>query len=148
MKRAIPVPFRIVEQVELSSDGCWLWTGQLDRYGYGKIKMGGREGVLKKAHRIAYEAFVRPIPGGLEIDHLCRVRRCVNPAHLECVTHRENMLRGNTPSSANVKKTRCPQGHGYDKENTYVDRSGRRHCRACGRIRSQGKRARRKAGQR
>lgn len=71
---------------------CWLWTGHLDRYGYANFGLGKHR--MVKVHRFAYELLVGPIPEGLEIDHLCRVRHCVNPAHMEPVTHAENMARG------------------------------------------------------
>lgn len=114
---------RIMQRVERSGE-CWLWTGHLDRYGYGQISVNNHR---EKVHRAAYEAFVGLIPDGLVIDHTCRVRRCVNPAHLEPVTHAENVRRG-TP--ANSLKTHCPQGHAYDDANTYRG-AGRRDCRTC-----------------
>jgi hypothetical protein len=82
---------RFVEKVE-KTDTCWNWTGSTDR-GYGKI--GLRRGVAPLyAHRVSYEFHVGPIPAGLQLDHLCRNRSCVNPAHLEPVTQRENLARG------------------------------------------------------
>lgn len=74
--------------------GCWLWQGALNTKGYAVLSVGGRGGRRHYAHRLSYEIHVGPIPAGLQIDHLCRVRRCVNPAHLEPVTNRENVLRG------------------------------------------------------
>src|SRR6266496_2265386 len=77
------------------SRACWLWTGKTGRDGYGRIGLGGRGALVRvRAHRFAYELLIGPIPDGLQIDHLCRVRHCVNPAHLEPVTQRENILRG------------------------------------------------------
>lgn len=110
--------------------GCWLWTaaGARSGNGYGRFHRDGR---LLLAHRVAYEWLVGSIPDGLELDHLCRVRACVNPGHLEPVTLRENILRGESPSARNAVKSECPQGHPYDEANTYVDRTGRRHCRTC-----------------
>jgi hypothetical protein len=85
-------------------------------------------------HRVAYELLVGPIPEGLELDHLCRNTRCVNPEHLEPVTGRENLMRAVSSWAAkNAAKTHCPQGHPYDEENTKVKRDGGRACRACGR---------------
>lgn len=75
-----------------ATTGCWLWTGTLSMKGYGRFNVTDRNNAA--AHRFAYESFVGPIPDGLEIDHLCSVRRCVNPAHLEPVTHAENLRRG------------------------------------------------------
>jgi hypothetical protein len=71
--------------------GCWLWTGTVMPAGYGTMKVGGQQ---RLAHRVAYEAFIGPVPDGLVLDHLCRVRSCVNPWHLQPVTNRENILRG------------------------------------------------------
>ena len=82
------------------------------------------------AHRMIYELLVGPIPDGLEIDHLCRNRGCVNPGHMEPVTHRENLMRGDTVAAANPAKTHCIRGHPYDDENTYRYGS-HRYCRAC-----------------
>ena len=105
---------------------CWLWTGGQNGVGYGMFWCGGRK-VL--AHRFAYELLVGPIPPGLQIDHLCRVRCCVRHGHLEPVTHQENALRGDAGLN-HRSKTNCPQGHPYDAENTYLWR-GQRRCRAC-----------------
>lgn len=109
---------------------CWLWTaGRSD--GYGVLRVGGRS---VKAHRFAYKLLVGPIPSGLQPDHLCRVRLCVRPDHLEPVTSRENTLRGESFAARRAARTHCVQGHAYSPENTYVRRKGGRHCRACGRV--------------
>lgn len=108
--------------------GCWLWTDKPDRHGYGEFWMNGRN---HRAHNAAYVLLVGPIPDGLEPDHLCRVTLCVNPDHLEPVTHRENMLRGETLGARNAAKTHCPRGHPYDEANTYIGTKGGRWCRAC-----------------
>lgn len=100
--------------------GCWLWKGNLNQeYGY---FIGGR------AHRISYEHWNGSIPNGLQLDHLCRNRNCVNPQHLEAVTLRENLIRG---ISANKIKTHCPHGHEYTEENTYITPKGKRKCVIC-----------------
>ncbi|MFD0772635.1 HNH endonuclease signature motif containing protein [Streptomonospora algeriensis] len=109
-------------------DACWTWTGALDRGGYGKFFIAGREYI---AHRLAYEIVLGPIPGGLCIDHLCRHRACVNPVHLEPVTQRENVLRGNSPAALHARATHCPEGHPFDETNTYLYPDGRRGCRTC-----------------
>lgn len=119
---------RFWPRVDKQDDGCWLWTATLDSDGYGSLWV---QGTMVSTHRFAYELLVGPIPDGLTLDHLCRVRRCVNPDHLEPVTHRENTLRGESFAAANAAKTRCPRGHPYDDENTYVDGDGGRHCRTC-----------------
>lgn len=109
---------------------CWLWTGAQAYNGYGFF----RAGPLVRAHRFAYEFFVGPIPEGLQIDHLCRVRNCVNPDHLEPVTGQENHRRGNS-GKLERERTHCPQGHPYDEANTRWWRGRNRHCRACDRER-------------
>lgn len=87
----------------------------------------------QQAHRVAYELFVAEIPEGFDLDHLCRNRGCVNPDHLEPVTRRENLLRGETIPARNARITHCPQGHPYDAENTRIRPCGRRRCAACNR---------------
>jgi hypothetical protein len=85
---------RFWAKVSVASTGCWLWTGAIQASnGYPRFCIGGRDGGTRFAHRWAYEFFLEPIPIGLEIDHLCRVRACVNPLHLQVVTHRENRRR-------------------------------------------------------
>lgn len=101
-------------------NGCWLWTGRLFSNGYGCFMLKGRSLL---AHRVAFE-WQGDIPEGLHLDHLCRVRACVNPAHLEPVTIQENNRR------ASAAKTHCPYGHPYNESNTYVWRGGR-YCRTC-----------------
>lgn len=104
--------------------GCWLWTGTLSPKGYASFQHDTRNQFV---HRTAYETWVGPIPEGLEIDHLCSVRNCVNPAHLEAVTHAENMAR------ASARKTHCVHGHEYTPENTChpLGNPGHRVCRTC-----------------
>ena len=115
--------------------GCWVWMASSSDDGYGQF---WSEEKMVRAHRYAYERWVGPIPEGLTIDHLCRVRHCVNPDHLEAVTNRENILRGETIAAAYAARTHCLQGHPYDEENTYVPpRGGRRECRTCRRARGQ-----------
>lgn len=115
--------------------GCWMWTGYLEHHGYGQVRTVPHRG--KKAHRVVYAALVGPIPEGLEIDHLCKVRNCVNPAHLKPVTRQENMRRSSIAESrgrAQREKTHCKHGHPFDEANTFHWR-GERHCRACDRAR-------------
>ena len=100
--------------------GCWLWLGGLSGSGYAHL-------ANKAVHRLMYEREVGPIPTGLDLDHLCRQRSCINPAHLEPVTRRENLMRGPTVPARNAMKTTCRNGHPYD----YVDGEGWRHCRQC-----------------
>lgn len=82
---------RLWAKVDMT-DGCWLWTGTVNRQGYGRFCIGGR-GNTRLAHRVTYELLVGPVPVGLELDHLCNVRGCVRPDHLEPVTHVENLRR-------------------------------------------------------
>ena len=122
---------RFWEKVE-KTEGCWLWIASREGGGYGRFYLTHGHGV--PAHRFAYELLVGPIPPGLEIDHLCRNRACVNPAHLEPVTHRINDLRGINPPAMNARKTHCPHGHPYDLLNTYTGYKGCRDCRICHRL--------------
>jgi len=106
-------------------NGCWLWTGATDGNvpPYGSFWTGHCH---TGAHRFAYEALVGPIPDGLVIDHLCRVRHCVNPAHMAPVTTGENVLRGESPSAKQARKTHCPNGHEYDYR-----WGSKRYCLTC-----------------
>jgi len=112
-------------------DPCWIWVASRNPGGYGQFQLDGRP---QSAHRLAYTEMVAEIPAGLQLDHLCRNRACVRPDHLEPVTGRVNLLRGETFTAANVAKTHCPRGHEYAGENMRVD-GGHRTCRACERIR-------------
>lgn len=110
------------------TERCWTWRGSRQSAGYGLFSIAG---LTVYAHRAAWELLRGPIPSGLEIDHLCRNRACVNPDHLEPVTTRVNSLRSDNLGGVNARKTHCPKGHPYDEPNTWVDKSNRRHCRTC-----------------
>lgn len=112
---------RFWSKVEISPS-CWMWMGKLDRHGYGKFSITHDKHVF--AHRLAFELMRSVIPNGLELDHLCRNPKCVNPDHLRIVTHLENMR---AQFHANSKKTHCPKGHPYSGVNSF----GFRICRIC-----------------
>jgi HNH endonuclease len=107
------------------ADDCWLWQRSLNRDGYGRLSWNRK---LIMAHRLAYRLCVGELPFGLELDHLCRNRACVNPRHLEPVTHKINMERGIARCS---KKTHCKRGHELIGNNLYTPPDGSRQCRKC-----------------
>ncbi|KKK62121.1 hypothetical protein LCGC14_3007490 [marine sediment metagenome] len=111
---------------------CWLWTAGCNDSGYGLFWEDGKP---VRAHRWAYEQEHDLIPEGKQLDHLCRTRHCIRASHLEPVTCRENLMRGDTLAAREAKLMYCPQGHSYDEENTYVYPQGRRECRECRRQR-------------
>jgi hypothetical protein len=125
----------------VTETGCWQWQRPLDN-GYGRFWVDGQT-VL--AHRYSYEIHVGSIPDGLHLDHLCRNRGCVNPAHLEPVTLAVNVLRGEGLSAVNARKTVCKHGHPLTDDNVYVTPRGSRTCRACQRARVVAWRERRSA---
>ena len=116
----------IADNIDASGD-CWEWTSHLNTAGYGQVGFFGRRTLV---HRLMWEALVGPIPLGLEMDHLCRNRRCVNPDHLEPVTSSVNSQRGylNPP---HVWKSHCLRGHPFTGDNIYLYPNGNRACRAC-----------------
>ena len=118
---------RVIKQ----DDGCWIWTGATEATGYGCFSSPSAGRVIR-AHRYAYENQIGPIPAGLVIDHLCSVRNCVNPNHLEAVTDEENRRRGLRHGILNGRITHCPQGHEYTPENS-ARRANRKgiECRTC-----------------
>lgn len=130
---------------------CWGWDStHLDGYGQYRITENRRRRTVA-AHRYSYEQLIGPIPAGLELDHLCRNRGCVNPYHLDPVTHAVNAARSPLMGKANGLKTHCKRGHEFTPENTRVARqmngySGTgRWCRACDRVRAQKYRAAKEA---
>ncbi len=125
VNKAGPVPPRCPER-----GPCWLWTGSVAKGGYGRFAFAGK---YVAAHRFSYEEEKGPVAAGLDLDHLCHVRLCVRPSHLEPVTKAVNALRG-TSAEERRMRTHCPQGHPYDEANTSV-RRGRRNCKTCHRVR-------------
>lgn len=121
--------YRVASRAARDSNGCWVWQGKRDRDGYGTmwIYRDGKKHT-RFAHRVAYEAFIGQIPEGLQIDHLCRNRACVNPEHLEAVTTQENTRRGVV---ARGLDDHCKNGHPRTPESTYVSGTGTRTCRIC-----------------
>jgi hypothetical protein len=128
------LPQRFWAKVVVTAAGCWIWQGGKSGNGYGRFALQSRR--MATAHRHTYETFVGPIPPGFQIDHICKVTLCCNPAHLEAVTPKENTRRSN---AGYTTLARCPKGHEYTPENTRHTRStdGRpkRHCRICQRER-------------
>lgn len=119
---------RFLSHVAPVPGGCWQWTGYLMPNGYARFSLRGKQ---HYAHRVAYECVNGPIPDGLVIDHLCRNRGCANPAHLEAVTQRTNILRGTGFCAVRARQTRCVHGHLFDTANTYRAPNGTRKCRTC-----------------
>lgn len=107
---------------------CWEWTGAVVAQGYGRFWNGSE---VRQAHRMVYEWAKGPIPDGLVLDHLCRVRHCVNPSHLEAVTNGVNLHRGVGPTATNAAKTHCKRGHEFTPANTFIPPGAWRRCRTC-----------------
>lgn len=133
---------RLTAKIDPRQNGCWLWFASVNNKGYGTIRP---ETALRTvppvlAHRALYELLIGPVLDGLELDHLCRTPSCVNPTHLEPVTHQENMRR------ANQKRSTCKRGHLLVDDNVYTSARGQRSCRQCALARAINQR-RRDAGQ-
>ncbi len=134
---AVVIPQRVLDRVwdridQRTTDECWPWKLSLNSKGYGQIGWwaGGRSH-MTSAVRAVWTSLHGPIGAGLVIDHLCRVRSCCNPNHLEPVTPLENTRRGEGPSGLAARRTHCPAGHPYSSENTRMDKRGYRVCRSC-----------------
>lgn len=126
-----PMP-RLLARVSITEDGCWQ-IDRVDQFGYGRIYFEGR---MSSTHRVAYLIFRGPIPSGLQLDHLCRNRGCANPEHLEVVTQRENIARGDSPSAVTRRTKLCKRGHPFVGANIRLRRylktgQVKAECRAC-----------------
>lgn len=121
------LPPRFWQKVLPTAGGCWEWNAGRDKDGYGTY--WARRGKVR-AYRRAYETLAAAVPAGMQLDHVCRNRTCVNPSHLEPVTCRENLLRGDTAAARNASKTHCHAGHEFTPENTGID-GAHRYCREC-----------------
>lgn len=134
MDEITQLPRKLYTKIQVLDMGfsthCWVWVGAKHREGYGHFYVG-RKSFL--AHRVVWLAMRGEIPSALECDHLCRVRPCVNPAHIELVTHAENVARGDAPHAINARKTHCKRGHELSGDNLYESglRRGARQCRKC-----------------
>jgi len=138
------LPDRFWDKVEaVSETGCWRWTAGL-RNGYGHYWAGVDR--TRYAHRVSYEAFACEISKGLVLDHLCRNRKCVNPSHLEVVTHKVNILRGEGACAKHARKALCSQGHSYDKVYKTGKQKGMRYCGTCKNKRQRARRLRNRMG--
>lgn len=118
---------RFYNKVNMGSgaNDCWLWQGCLDASGYGNVQINNK---MLKAHRVAYAWEFGEIPANMQLDHLCKTRNCVNPAHLEVVTQAENIRRGD---NWNRLKTHCKRGHKFIGDSFYVNKHGWRICKPC-----------------
>lgn len=130
---------RLFETIKVSNEHfyngspCWDWQKSLNSDGYGQMQI---DFFRAKAHQWMYSLFVENVPKGKEVDHLCKRRNCVNPAHLEAVTHRENVLRGSSPSARDAAKTHCSNGHLLTVCTVRPSMAGVRWCEPCTRQRS------------
>jgi hypothetical protein len=119
---------RFWEKVD-KTPSCWLWKASKYKDGYGQFyPVHGRP---HAAHKWLYEQLNGPVDPGIELDHMCRVRHCVNPEHLEPVTHRENTLRGTGPTAQNARKKECKNGHKLEGDNLIINSRNERGCRIC-----------------
>ena len=133
---------RLEQRVEPEpNSGCWLWMGPVNSSGYGTISYNGK---IMGVHRAAYLDRYELIPDGMTLDHLCRVRRCVNPNHLQPATLKENVLRGLSPAAMQAKRTHCIRGHALLADNLRIDDAGARQCRICDNIRARERRRRKR----
>ena len=129
---AVPAAERVWALV-VKTDGCWLWRGRHDKDGYAQFSVDGR---TVRTARFLYELLREPVDSKLVVDHLCRARCCVNPYHLEVVTHAENIYRGVGVAAQNKRKTHCKRGHKLSVDNLLAHplSLGYRACKQCARV--------------
>jgi hypothetical protein len=130
-RKVQPVAKKFWSHVQ-KTERCWLWVGVRSSDGYGRFEIRNHQvSKVFKAHQMSWILLRGPVPDGLQLDHLCRVRHCVNPDHLEPVTMAENIRRGISPWGLNAQKTHCPRGHELMGPNLYVTPGGGRSCKTC-----------------
>lgn len=131
---------KLIKEKVNKTASCWIWTGCVASNGYSKLSFESKH---TSAHRVFYKWFKGPIEDGLQIDHLCRNKLCVNPDHLEAVTPKVNTLRSENIAAKNSRRTICLKNHPLAGNNLYITPDGRRQCRMCVNFRSEVYRARR-----
>jgi len=110
------------------ADSCWIWSGTKTTRGYGQFSI---KGTSIRAHRLAYEATLGPIPDGFDLHHRCINKLCVNPAHMGVIPHQEHVKEANSAGGIHGAKTHCPKGHPYSGGNLIITKQGERLCRKC-----------------
>lgn len=125
----------VVKEITVDANGCWLYSHVCMSTGYGRVRWQGRR---TTTHRVTWEHYVGPIPEGRQIDHLCRVRACCNPLHLEVVDQRTNVRRGESPSTVTARSGVCQRGHSM-ADAYHAPGSGKYSCRSCTKLRRAGK---------
>lgn len=133
----IPAADRILRRIDINEPGCWIWPGSRTVNGYGTVQKDAPARGVLLTHRVLYEYFIGEIPEGLQIDHLCRVRLCCNPVHMEPVTPGVNTRRGEK-----YRPAVCARGHEYTPENMLFSNKGYLRCRECNRIRCRARKER------
>lgn len=131
--KARPPLERVMARVAKTETGCWQHEAPRED-GYARVLVGSRSDGSRRvrvAHRVVYESLVGPVPEGMDLDHLCRNRACVNPDHLEPVSRGINLHRGETIPAAKAAQTHCINGHEFDERNTGIRPNGTRWCKAC-----------------